>query len=90
MLIVSASNAEARFRSLELTATLSIDGVAFRRIMEREVEAHRRRFGPRSAGMLSASSGEKTGESDGSWTRQRWRIWWVPLSLPGVPFNLTP
>src|SRR5206468_652034 len=40
------TEAKARFRSLELTATLSVDGVAFRGIMERSVEEHRRRYGP--------------------------------------------
>ena len=92
MLLVSASSAETRFRTLELTATLSVDGVAFRRIMEREVEAHRRRFGPRSAGMLIASSGGRADESDGSWTRQHSHVWWVPpthwreeIVSPGYP-----
>jgi hypothetical protein len=53
MLIVPASSAEARFRTLEVTATLSIDSVAFRRMMERSVEEHHQMFLQPDAGRVT-------------------------------------
>ena len=86
------TGAEARFRTLELTATVSVDGVTFREIMEREVEAHRRRYGPRSAVIISASGGERADESDDRWSRQSRHVWWAPpthwreeTTSPGYP-----
>jgi hypothetical protein len=89
---LALTEAEARFRTLELSATLSTDGVPFRRIMKREVEEHRRRFGPKSAAMLTVSGGKCADRSDDRWTRQGWHVWWVPpthwreeVTFPGYP-----
>ena len=65
------------FRSLELSATASTDGIAMARLMERAVEAHRRRHGPHSAKLLSSSGGSSSATDDG-WSRHGWRIWWMP------------
>jgi hypothetical protein len=84
--------AQARFRTLELNATLSTDSVAFRRIVEHEVEEHRRRYGPKSAAILTVSGGQRADESGDRWTRQGWNVWWVPpthwrdeVTFPGFP-----
>jgi hypothetical protein len=58
--------------------TLSVDSVAFRGIMERSVEEHRRRHGPRSAAIITARRGRSEHKSDDRWSRERWHIWWVP------------
>jgi hypothetical protein len=97
MLNVSASNAESRFRTLELTATLSVDGAAFRRIMEREVEADRRKFGPRSSSIITITSSKSGDEGDDDrWGRQLWHVWWTPpthwreeIAFPGFPPTVT-
>jgi hypothetical protein len=92
MLIVPASSAEARFRTLEVRATLSVDGVAFRRMMERSVEEHRRRFGTRSAAVITFSRSKGADEGDDRWSRLSWRVWWAPPThwreegtYPGYP-----
>src|SRR3954469_12156185 len=86
------TEAEARFRTLELTATLSVDSVAFRGIMEREVEEHRRRHGPRSAAIITSFRSRSEDESDDRWSRQSWHVWWMPpthwreeVGLSGFP-----
>lgn len=89
-------DAESRFRTLELIATHSTDSVAFRGMMERDVEEHRRRHGPKSAVIFTSSRARREDGSDDSgddrWTRQVLHIWWRPpthwreeSTFPGYP-----
>lgn len=66
------------FRTLQLSATASIDHATMGRIMVRAVEAYRRRHGPNSAKVLS-SSGDSASDTGDGWSRHGWRIWWVPI-----------
>jgi hypothetical protein len=69
---------QRRFRSLELTATASVDDVALRRIMERAAAAYRRRHRPDSARVYGPSGNATAETSHDHWSRHGWRIWWVP------------
>ena len=76
----TSREAHQRFRTLQITASLSVDAAAISRIMAREAEA-RHVEGQRSVRIIAPTGGGGAGVSGDGWLRQTWRIWWTPPAL---------
>lgn len=74
------SEAHKRFRTLQMTASLSVDTAAMSRIRDREAEAGNAEGG-RLVRLVGPAKGRGARGSGDGWHRQVWRIQWMPPTL---------
>lgn len=76
---ITSSEAHKRFRTLQITASLSVDTAAMSRIRAREAEAGNAEGG-RPVRLMGPKGRGASGSGDG-WHSQTWHIRWMPPTL---------
>lgn len=76
----TSSEAHKRFRTLQITASLSVDTAAMSRISAREAEVGNA-GGGRPVRLVGPAKGRGARGSGDGWHRQTWRIRWMPPTL---------